>query len=611
MFNFKKSIFSPIIWSIPAVVGLGILVAWFLIPEITKKNAFDEAQRASVEMVAQFKTLRAYYTKNVIKKVLASSDIKPSSDHAEKKDSIPLPATVIHDMSELIKEADNKISLYSAYPFPGRSSRVLDDFQQQAWAFLTENPGGSFVREEVQNGQRVLRTASADTMASEGCVNCHNSHPDTPKNDWKLGDVRGVLEVSKNIEPQLAAGENLGNLFIFMLIGIGVILVGVSTLISRRAAGMVGRITNAMTELSDGKGDIQKIEIADTEREDEIGRMSKALQIFKDSAIEKHALEEQQVQLRNEAESERLAAENQRKERATEVEESKLKAEEEKKEALFDLVSSFENSVGSVVDGVASAATEMQATAKTMTDISERTTEKANTVSIASDTATSNVQSVASASEELSVSIKEINQQVNQSSAVTSQAVNEAERANDLVKGLDISAQSIGEVVSLINDIAEQTNLLALNATIEAARAGDAGKGFAVVASEVKNLASQTGKATEQISLQISEVQGATNEAVDAIQKISETIRQVNEISGAINSAISEQGAATQEISSNVQKAALGTQEVSSSIVSVTEAAAESDSASQDVLTASHELSEQAENLRTQVLNFVQNVKSG
>lgn len=549
--------------------------------------------------------------KNVIKKVLSSSDIKPSPDHANRKNSIPLPATVIHDMSELLKKQDTTISLYSAYPFPGRSSRVLDGFQQQAWEFLSANPTESFSKEEMKDGKRVLRTASADVMAAQGCVDCHNAHPDTPKNDWKLGDVRGVLEVTKNIEAQLTAGEDLGNLIILILVVIGIVLVAVSTLSSRRAAGMLGKVTDVMTELSDDGADVENIEIAGTDREDEIGTMSRSLQVFKDSAIEKNVLEEKQEQSRREAEAQRQTVENDKVERAAKAEELKLRTEQEQKDALFNLVSSFENSVGSVVDGVAAAATEMQSTARNMTDISQRTTDEASSVAAASSNATSNVQSVASASEELSVSIQEISQQVGQSSAIANQAVEEAKKANELIKGLHVGAQNIGEVVSLIKDIAEQTNLLALNATIEAARAGDAGKGFAVVASEVKNLASQTGKATEQISAQISEVQGATNGAVEAIEGISETISRVDEISTVIAAAVQEQGSATQEISSSVQKAAQGTQEVSVSIESVTEAAKESDVASNDVLSASQELSEQAEKLRAQVTGFVENVKTG
>ena len=73
-----------------------------------------------------------------------------------------------------------------------------------------------------------------------------------------------------------------------------------------------------------------------------------------------------------------------------------------------------------------------------------------------------------------------------------------------------------------------------LNATIEAARAGDAGKGFVVVAKEVKNLAGQTSKATEDISTQVGGIQGATEDAVGAIQSIASSFENVNESMGAI-----------------------------------------------------------------------------
>src|ERR1700754_445365 len=212
----------------------------------------------------------------------------------------------------------------------------------------------------------------------------------------------------------------------------------------------------------------------------------------------------------------------------TEQEASKARNEAERRQAMVDLANRFKSSVGSVVNGVTAAATEMQATAKSMSSTADETSRQATAVAAASEQTTQNVQPVASATEELSASIGEITTQVTESTRIVGEAVHQANETNGKVQGLADAAQKIGDVVRLINDIAGQTNLLALNATIEAARAGEAGKGFAVVASEVKTLATQTAKATEEISAQITAVQNVTKDAVEAIEGITKTISRVS-----------------------------------------------------------------------------------
>jgi methyl-accepting chemotaxis protein len=270
----------------------------------------------------------------------------------------------------------------------------------------------------------------------------------------------------------------------------------------------------------------------------------------------------------------------------------------------------FENEVHSMVEIVASAATELLSTSQAMASTAEATSHQASLVANAAESAASNVQTVAAAAEELHASIGEISRQVAESTRISQEAVEEANRTNTLVNGLAQAADKIGEVVKLINDIASQTNLLALNATIEAARAGDAGKGFAVVANEVKNLASQTARATDEISTQISNVQSATKDAVSAIQGIGETISHINEIASTIAVAVEEQGSATQEIARNVQGASAGTSEVTGNIHNVTEASTETGHAASEVLVASRELSAQAEKLRAKVDGFLSDIRA-
>ncbi len=343
----------------------------------------------------------------------------------------------------------------------------------------------------------------------------------------------------------------------------------------------VRAITDAMNRLAGGD---KQSDIPGQDRTDEIGDMSKAVLVFKKNMIRADELAAQEAEAR--------------------------KAREKRAEKISELTTGFDQDVSAVLKTLASASTEMQATASGMTSTAEETSRQSSIVAAAAEQASNNVHTVASAAEQLSASIAEITHQVAQSSTVASRAVTDAERTNAQVRGLAEAAQKIGDVVGLISDIAEQTNLLALNATIEAARAGDAGKGFAVVAAEVKNLATATSKATEQITSQITSIQQETNGAVDAIASITTTIAEISEIASTIASAVEEQGAATEEITRNVQEASTGTTEVSENIAGVNEAASSTGAAAEQVLSASGELSQQSELLRQKVGTFLDAVRS-
>ena len=197
---------------------------------------------------------------------------------------------------------------------------------------------------------------------------------------------------------------------------------------------------------------------------------------------------------------------------AEELKAIERRASVQRKADMVKLASGFEGAVGEIIETVSSAATELEASAGSLTTTAVRSQELSTMVAAASEEASTNVQSVASATEEMTSSVNEISRQVQDSARMAGEAVSQARKTTERVGELSKAASRIGDVVELINTIAGQTNLLALNATIEAARAGEAGRGFAVVASEVKALAEQTAKATGEIGQQISGIQAATQE---------------------------------------------------------------------------------------------------
>ncbi|PCJ99190.1 MAG: methyl-accepting chemotaxis protein [Zetaproteobacteria bacterium] len=358
-----------------------------------------------------------------------------------------------------------------------------------------------------------------------------------------------------------------------------VIIVGVGVFFSRMITRPISTITGAMEVLA--RGDTS-IDIPESGRADEIGDMSKALEVFKNNRIEADRIAEEQVQ-----------SQEKQVERAKNLE---------------DITSEFETKVSDLINGLAAASTELDATAKSMSGIAAQTTEQTEAMTRASTSASENIQTVAGASEELSASIQELSQQVQTTSKAANMATEDVEKASAQIESLLAASEKIGAVVSLIQDIAEQTNLLALNATIESARAGDAGKGFAVVANEVKSLAQETSSATEQIAGEVDTVQKEVRSAVEAIKNIDVKIREVNDSATAIAAAIEEQNATTEEITRNTQTSATNMQELNGNVASVNEAAQTTGEAANDVLNASGELGRQTETLRQQVAEFLKKV---
>jgi PAS domain S-box-containing protein len=178
-----------------ALIGVSIWVVIYTYKS-SERVVFQYATESAQEHAESVTQFRNFYAQELVPRAIAAG-VEVTHDYKSRSNALPLPATLTIELGHYMSQVDGgtQVRLYSDLPFPWRASdRRLDNFQTQALAHLQKNPEVPFVREELLNGQRVLRYAQADRMLS-GCVACHNHYEGSPKTDWKVGDVRGALEV--------------------------------------------------------------------------------------------------------------------------------------------------------------------------------------------------------------------------------------------------------------------------------------------------------------------------------------------------------------------------------------------------------------------------------
>jgi methyl-accepting chemotaxis protein len=350
--------------------------------------------------------------------------------------------------------------------------------------------------------------------------------------------------------------------------------------IRRNVIAPIVTLTVAMRHLAAGD---TGTEIPNTTRRDELGAMARAVEIFKQAAIENARLhvEQDQITARTKAARQTAAAQ---------------------------LTKAFDAKVGKLVQSLKTSASDMEETARSMSETAEEAGQVSKLATAFAEQTSNNVREMAAATDKFATSAREIGSRVSASVSLVGKAVDDTRRTDNAVSILSQRSERIEQIVKLISDIAAQTNLLALNATIEAARAGQAGRGFGVVASEVKTLAAQTARATEEIAAHVAQSQEATKDVVGAIKGVGSTIEQLHLIASAIAAAVEEQHAVAQEIARSVAEAANGTQEVTANMSHVRNAADHTGSTSTKVLLAATVLSQNSSELSREVERFLASV---
>lgn len=556
-------LFGKMAVPIIALIAIIMLILVFFIPKQMSETVVEGVIENSQSTVDQFKTLRKYYTQNVVGKALASGALKPDSDHKEHGNKIPLPATMIHDLSDLMKDKGLILKLYSEYPFPNRANRRLDEFEQNAWKQLVQSPDSTIVEQFEENGRTLVRVAISDKMSAPACVSCHNTHPQTPKNDWKMGDVRGVLEVTTDITDQLAAGRATSFKITGLVVSLLLVMLLALWLIYRNVIQQrMDHLNDAMDEIAHGDGDLTAR--LDESGNDEITHLSRAFNRFTGH------IREMVQQMADTSQS-----------------------LNDTSEAMNQIAVDNSHRLERQAQETNQAATAINEMAATVADVAKNAAEAAQAAQTASQVARDGHKVVDATRHDIDGLSNNINS------------------AMDAIHKLEEQSENITGMVNVIQAIAEQTNLLALNAAIEAARAGEQGRGFAVVADEVRSLAGRTQEATEEIQQVISALQNGTNNAVSLMKQsctqAEQTVEQAeaaNDALNAISSAVSQITAMNDQIASASEEQSAVAMEIEQNIMAINEMSDESAHTSEQTAENSNRLTTLAHELKSLVGRF-------
>lgn len=211
--------------------AVALLTMSLLSARLVRSNALDSAAQQA-ELLEEATRMYSRNVQNVEKAGFTVNKTVPSTPG-----TVPLsiPATFLHDVGQrlgLTGRTGVKVRQYSDYPFPWRTDGgPRDDFEREALRRLRQSKGQATVHEFTEvGGRRVVRYAQARVM-ERSCVQCHSTHDQSPRKDWQVGDVRGVLEIIRPLDKDEARVRDALRLALLLSAVVSCLLLGGSMLL--------------------------------------------------------------------------------------------------------------------------------------------------------------------------------------------------------------------------------------------------------------------------------------------------------------------------------------------------------------------------------------------
>jgi serine/threonine protein kinase len=196
---------NPLAASLLVAVTLGSTSGLLYLSSLSKAFVEKTALRSAEMQSEMLEEMNTFYSEIVGH--LQGHDVEITHRYAGRPGAVPLPATFTIEAGRRISESKSgmQVRLYSDFPFPWReeSGGPQDAFEREALRELRLDPGAAHWAFAELDGRHVLRYATARVM-QPSCLGCHNHRPDSPKTDWRVGDVRGVLEIIRPLHKDVA-----------------------------------------------------------------------------------------------------------------------------------------------------------------------------------------------------------------------------------------------------------------------------------------------------------------------------------------------------------------------------------------------------------------------